>query len=154
LDSLNLFWDDLKGPRSVVYLPNAGHGLEVHRDYAMHGIGAFFRHVVSKRPMPELSWKPTNDNGDGLGVAVTSSKSPKSVAFWVAQSDTSDFRESRWESFKPLGIETGTNGSTRATHSVAKPAKGSIALFGDLAYDIDGLEYHLSTQIFVKPEKP
>src|SRR5207342_1748565 len=47
LDALNLYWDDLKGQKSVVYLPNAGHNLANHRDYALNGIGAFFRHNVS-----------------------------------------------------------------------------------------------------------
>ena len=55
LDALDLYWNDLKGPKYVVELPNAGHGLEVNRDWAINGLGAFFRHSVTGRPMPALS---------------------------------------------------------------------------------------------------
>ena len=56
LDALDLYWDGLKGPKYLVELPNAGHGLDQNRDWAINGIGAFFRQVVTGRPMPRLSW--------------------------------------------------------------------------------------------------
>ena len=33
------------------------------------------------------------------------------------------------------------------TAEVAKPAKGNVAWFGDMEYEIDGVPYHLSTQV-------
>ena len=56
LDALDLYWDGLKGPKYLVELPNAGHGLDQNRDWAINGLGAFFRHVVIGRPMPRLAW--------------------------------------------------------------------------------------------------
>ena len=58
LDSMNLYWDDLKGPKYVVYLPNAVHNLQEHRDWAINGVGALFRHVASGKEMPKFSWEP------------------------------------------------------------------------------------------------
>jgi PhoPQ-activated pathogenicity-related protein len=141
VDALNIYWDDLKGPKWVCYLPNAGHGLEVNRDYALHGIGAFFRHNVSKRPMPELSWKHGNGPDGALTLTVTSTPAPKSAKLWAARSDTRDFRESTWE---PTAMTL--NGSV-VKGEIARPEKGYIAIVGDLEYEIDGVNYHLSTQV-------
>jgi PhoPQ-activated pathogenicity-related protein len=140
LDSLNIFWDDIPGPKWVVYLPNAGHGLQEHRDYAIHGVGALFRHVISGRPMPALEWRHSDGPDGSFVLGVKSSPEPKSAQLWVARSDTRDFREAKWTS-SPLEKDKDYVGS------VPKPAKGYVALFADLGYEIDGLEYHLSTQI-------
>jgi PhoPQ-activated pathogenicity-related protein len=141
LDALNLFWDELKGPKWVVYVPNAGHGLETNREYATHGVGALFRSVVSDRPLPKLDWKHDDTASGGLRLTVNASPTPRTAKVWVAHSDTLDFRESRWNS-EPM-LSTGSTVSA----TVPKPEKGHVALFGDLEYEIDGIAYHLSTQI-------
>jgi PhoPQ-activated pathogenicity-related protein len=140
LNALDLYWDDLKGPKGVVYLPNAGHGLDQNRDYALNGIGAFFRHVVPGRSMPELTWKFTKSDDGPLKLTVGASTKPKIAKVWTARSDTQDFRESRWE-FATL--EPGTT----MTSEVARPVKGNVALLADLEYEIEGVPFHLSTQI-------
>jgi PhoPQ-activated pathogenicity-related protein len=141
LDALNIYWDDLKGPKSVVYLPNAGHSLAVNRHYALNGIGAFFRHNVSKRPWPALTWEHGDGDGGALRLAVTSTPTPRTAKLWVARSDSRDFRDSTWEP------TTMTLAGNVATGEVNRPERGYIALVGDVAYDVDGIEYHLSTQV-------
>jgi hypothetical protein len=37
----------------------------------------------------------------------------------------------------------------RIIGAVAAPEKGHLALFGELDYAVDGLQYHLSTQVRV-----
>jgi PhoPQ-activated pathogenicity-related protein len=141
LDALNIYWDDLKGPKSVVYLPNAGHGLQEHRAYALDGIGALFRHVAAGRPWPRLSWKHS-DTADGrLRLEVESSPAPETAQLWVATAPTRDFREARWNP-TPLRID-----GPSIVGEVARPASGFVAIFGDLGYAGDGIRYHLSTQI-------
>ena len=49
LDALNIYWDDLKGPKSVVYLPNAVHNLKEHREYAVGAVAALARHAITGR---------------------------------------------------------------------------------------------------------
>jgi len=140
LDALNIYWDDLKGPKAVVYVPNAGHNLAVNRDYALNGIGVFFRHNAANRPWPELSWK--HGDGDGLlRLTVKSSPEPTKALLWVATSETRDFRDSVWES-RPMTVQGGT-----ANGEAPRPSKGYVALFGDLQYETDGVPFHLSTQI-------
>jgi PhoPQ-activated pathogenicity-related protein len=141
LDALNIYWDDLKGPKGVVYLPNAGHSLQENRVYAVNGVGALFRHAVSNRPMPDLSWTHSDADDGALRLHVRSSPEPKSARLWIARSDTRDFRDSRWEP-TPMLI----NGSV-IKGEVARPGQGFIALVGDLEYEVEGIPYHLSTQI-------
>jgi len=141
LDALNLFWDDLQGQKWVVYVPNAGHGLEKNRDYATHGLGALFRCVASGRPMPSLSWKHETTSQGDFKLSVTASPAPKTARLWVARSETNDFRDSPWTSAPML------QSGQIMTAEVAKPAQGNVALFGDLEYEIDGIPYHLSTKV-------
>ena len=149
LDSMNLFWDELPGPKWVVYLPNAGHDLNQHRDYAINGIGALSRHVFGGTPFPKISWTFTEADGH-LQLAVTSNPAPKSALAWSTTAPALDFRDSQWTS-RPL------DPGVKLTASAAQPESGSVALFADLEYEVDGLEYHLSTQLrqtYPKAPKP
>lgn len=141
LDALNIYWDDLKTPKYVVYLPNAGHDLAVHRDYALNGIGAFFRSIISHRPFPNQTWTHSDSNPNTLRLAVTTSVTPKSARLWVITADSRDFRDSVWQD-SPLTVV-----GNLATGETPRPATGYIALMGDLEYEFDGIPFHLSTQI-------
>jgi PhoPQ-activated pathogenicity-related protein len=141
LDALNIYWDDLKGPRWVVYLPNAGHGLQEHRDYAVGGVAALFRHVASDRPFPTISWRHSDTPDGRLRLDVTSSPEPKSTRLWVATAPTRDFRQARWEHG---AVGKGGGSFTTVT---SRPESGYIALFADLEFEIDSVAYHVSTQI-------
>ena len=158
LDSMNLYWDDLKGPKYVVYLPNAVHNLQEHRDWAVNGVGALFRHAASGRELPKFSWdmrKPADcDVGMVLALDGTT-PAPTSVRFWTARSDTKDFRKSRWTASEPIvGPYVGV---VRCEQKLAGPAGGYGAIFADLTFEVDGLAYHLSSQIAIfglEEEKP
>ena len=95
LDALNIYWGELKGPKSVVYLPNAGHNLAVNRHYAVNGVGALFAQTISQRPWPELSWN--HDDGERNRCADRHlDPEPKAAKLWSARSDSRDFRDSTW----------------------------------------------------------
>ncbi len=141
LDALNLFWDELPGPKYVVNVPNAGHGLDRNRDYATNAIGAFFRSVASDRPLPKLSWNHDDGPDHALRLVVRSVPAPGAARLWVARSATLDFRDASWEA-APMTID-----GQVASGSVERPDDGFIALFGDLDFELDGQPFHLSTQI-------
>jgi len=152
LDSMNLYWDDLKGPSFVVYLPNAVHNLQEHRDWAVNGVGALFRHAASGKPMPKFSWsfdvkQPSCAIQDNAVLTVDfreHNDAPKSVRIWRAASEDRDFRKSRWEATVLTGLED------EIVHDVTPlPQTGYVAKFADLTYEIDGLEFHLSSQIAI-----
>jgi PhoPQ-activated pathogenicity-related protein len=138
LDALDLYWNDLRGPKYLVELPNAGHGLQTHRDWAMSDLGVFFRHVIAKRPLPQLSWDLTRGTGNGSVLTIRSEPAPQAARLWTARSDTRDFRESRWES-------TALTPGKAITGTVPASTSGHLASFGELEYQLDGMPFHLTT---------
>jgi PhoPQ-activated pathogenicity-related protein len=150
LDSMNLFWDDIVGPKNVVFSPNAGHGLEQHRDYAIGGIAALFRHSVSGRAFPEFEVSRTIQP-DGSGkLTVTFPPETragghiKATTLWTARSADLDFRESQWSDRGSLPLDP----KIAFRSSVIQVPDGfNVASFVDLTCEIDGIPYHLSTPI-------
>jgi PhoPQ-activated pathogenicity-related protein len=145
-NAIDFYWDDLKGPKYLTEIPNAGHGLEVNRDWAMAGLGVFFRSVVTGRSLPRLSWELARGKGGESTLTIHASPAPLSARIWIATSPTRDFRESRWE---PLPLAPGET----MTHRVLAPAGANVLYFGELEYQWDGVPYHLTTA-FQEPGAP
>jgi PhoPQ-activated pathogenicity-related protein len=141
LNALDLYWDGLRGPKHLIELPNAGHGLEVNREWAINGLGAFFRHCVTGRPMPALSWAMTPAGPDSFRLTINSDRAPRSARLWSASSTTRDFREAKWTS-SPLAA------GPAITAALARSAAENGAAFADLEYEIDEIPYHLTTSFF------
>jgi PhoPQ-activated pathogenicity-related protein len=141
LDALDLYWDGLKGPKYLVELPNAGHGLDQNRDWAVNTLGAFFRQVVTGRPLPRFSWDfDTGERGEAT-LTIRAEPAPRATRLWTARSATRDFRESHWEA-KPLKV------GPAIAERIQTPTDGRMALFGELEYEVDGIPYHLTTTFF------
>jgi PhoPQ-activated pathogenicity-related protein len=153
VDSLNLYWDDLKNDKWVTYVPNAGHNLEQKhaegkkdRDRAVNTLIAFTRHIVKDNPMPKLQWK--HDDADGQArLTVTADPAPLAVRLWVAHAPTRDFRKATWQE-EPVELKKG-----RVVGKVVPPANGYTAFFGELEFEIDGVRHPLSTQVRVLQAK-
>lgn len=146
-DSVNVYWDDLKGPSYVVYLPNAGHNLAVNRDYAINGVGAFSRLVLSGRPLPPLTWTPERRDDGSLRLSVAA-PGAKAVQFWTAATKDRDFRESKWEAAPPVAACAEPGQEPSYTGLLKKPAAGHALILGDITYEVDGVPLHLSTQVY------
>jgi PhoPQ-activated pathogenicity-related protein len=146
-DALNLYWDDLKGDKWVLYVPNAGHNLQQkdkplpeQMSYAVNGLAAFVKHQANGKPMPQLKWKHDDNNGK-LRLTVESNTAPLGARAWVAQGPTRDLRQARWTD-RPAVVDGG-----KVVCEIDPPSDGWLALFGELEFDADGLQYRLSTQI-------
>jgi PhoPQ-activated pathogenicity-related protein len=140
VDATRWYWDDLVGPKHVLKLPNAGHGLDPGREKALYTLAAFFRHAASGTPLPRLSWTHA-DTAAEYTLEVSASPKPRSAWLWLARSDTKDFRDSKWRS-EPL--EANGDGFLG---KVPKPAAGHVALFGELRFNLEGLPYSLTTLV-------
>jgi PhoPQ-activated pathogenicity-related protein len=157
-DALNLYWDELQGEKYVVYVANAGHDLnqgtkdKPDRTRAVNALAAFARHETTNKPLPQLSWR--YDAGDRLRLTVEATQAPKAARLWVATAPTKDFRKSKWVE------QAVTLDGTQIKGLVDPPAEGCLAFYAELDYEIDGIPYHLCTQLRVagkpKPvaEKP
>ena len=153
-DALNLYWTELAGSKWVVYVPNAGHDLR-RRDKPesdqltdlVNSLAAFARHQISGRSMPNLTWKHETANGR-LRLTIDATPAPKAARLWVAQTETQDFRSAKWTE-QAVTVSNGI-----MIGEVTPPEQGHVAFYGELDYEIDGLKYHLSTQIQVTACNP
>jgi PhoPQ-activated pathogenicity-related protein len=153
LDALNLYWNDLKGDKWVLYVPNAGHGLEQKqmpggpsRMRARNTLAAFARMQIHDEPMPRLRWQHT-DAADKLRLTVAASPAPRAARVWSTRAETKDFRRSTWTD-RPLPT-TGKN----LQCDMDRPNQGFLAFFMELEYEIAGMPYFLSTQLRIAESK-
>jgi len=140
VDAMSLYWNDLVGPKSILQVPNAGHGLGDGKISALMTISAFFRKTAAGESMPTLTWN-FSEGPDGLGFNVTSSSKPTAARLWVAHSDTTDFREAKWSS-QPL-----TADGDGFVATVEQPKEGHVARYGELQFEVDGITYSLCTLV-------
>lgn len=152
LDALNTYWDDLKGEKWLLTVPNAGHDLsELGKDgkrealptRALNTLVAFGHCMTFDKPMPGLTW--VCDEKEGvcrLAVTPTAAK-PTALRVWKAEAATRDFRQSRWV----------IDADAKLPAEVAAPAKGFSAFFAETEYDLDGLKFTLSTQLRILEAK-
>jgi PhoPQ-activated pathogenicity-related protein len=146
-DALNLYWDDLKTPKWVLYVPNAGHGLvqehesgKKDRNRALGTLAAFAHSQAYTKEMPRLTWKHGDADGK-LVLDVEAKPAPKAGRLWVAQAQTRDLRMARWEE-RPATLKG------EQLHGLVAPNKeGVLAFFAEVEYELNGRPYYLSTQI-------
>jgi PhoPQ-activated pathogenicity-related protein len=154
-DALNLYWNDLPGPKWISYTPNAGHNLTTKEPNGQKGnpmravqaTAAFVRYQMTGKSMPKVDWK--HDDADGqMRLTVTAHPTPKEVRMWRCVAPTKDTREARWES-KTVEFK---NGQAQILEPL--PASGVVSFYADCAYEIDGLPYSLCTQLRLAESKP
>lgn len=146
-DATSLYWNDLPGEKSLLYVPNAGHKLgDISR--VIGTAMAFFQHVVGDAPFPRLTFTNTG-HGDTRTLRLHASLRPTEARLWVARSDTFDLRNSTWEE-QPLQAD-----GDEYVGQVTVPAKGSVAWFGELVFTSPtGTTYELSTPSQIAPSPP
>jgi PhoPQ-activated pathogenicity-related protein len=153
VDALNLYWNDLKSPRWVEYIPNAGHNLLEKKeggklDPTRIGatLGAFARAQIHGHAMPKLDWKH-DDAGGQARLTIKCDPMPKAARLWVADAEKRDFRKSTW-----VEKEAKIN-KTDVVGSIEMPQSGHRVYYAELEYQIDGLPCYLSTQVRVLDKK-
>lgn len=144
VDSANIYWDDLVGRKSVLYVPNGAHqlvnGTEGLRRVLEAQVG-FFMCCTGQAQFPQLTWR--YEPGRYLKLHVNASPAPKQVLEWTATAPTRDFRQAKWTSrvVAPRGGEY--------LLRLRPPASGYAAVFGEATFDLGGQQYPQSTTIRV-----
>lgn len=98
LESAQLYFDDIPGPTSILYVPNGGHdmgGIEPAFTRLKPTVVTFMHHVAGEAPWPSLDWA-CNPTAGRVSLAMKTDMEPAEWGVWVATSETLDFRPSRW----------------------------------------------------------
>lgn len=138
-DSLNLYWNELKGPKWVLYVPNSGHGLE-DRARVIDTMTALTRAVSTAKPLPTVIW--THSGTDAAAtLKIHASEAPTSARIFSATSSTRDFRNSKWTD-QPVPV-TGPDLFVK----LPAPETGYAARFVELTFGSGNESFNLSTQL-------
>ena len=139
LDSLNLYWDGLPEPKSVLYLPNDRHSIE---DFGrlIPALNVIHRHSSEGAPMPDLEWEFV-ERADSIRLCVRAAPQPVTVAVWSAASRDAGFRDAR---FVPqlIGIDDGVY-----VYDMRWPTSGFRAAFAEVFFRDGDRRYVLSTNL-------
>jgi PhoPQ-activated pathogenicity-related protein len=141
LDSANLYWDELVGPKHLLYLPNDGHSIEdfgrlVPTLRALHAASA------AGTGLPRLDWEYVWRD-DGATLCVVGESGLRAVDVWQSSSDDLDFRDAHW-----------TSRSTRAAGDryvidIAAPSAGYAAVFAEATFGRGRRGFTVSTNVAV-----
>ncbi len=141
-DAMNLYWDELKGPKSCLRIPNAGHNLKGGHELVMTTVGAFFRHVADGKPFPTVSGTLERDGGR-LTWAMIADQQPESMRIWQTSAPTPDFREAVWTEGAEIQLTDG-----RYVAQLRESGDKHFAVFGECRFLYDELLYSVSTLLY------
>jgi PhoPQ-activated pathogenicity-related protein len=151
VDALNQYWGDLKQPKWVTIVPNAGHLLG-NKIQAIEAIGAFARSVSGGPKLPKVTWEyaPLRNPGGYSLTAHVRGPGLSAFSLWMAESDTLDFRQSVWKKVetKPFEASATAKGANPAISFNVPPNK-NVAVFGELRIKSGARGCTLSTQVKV-----
>lgn len=144
VDALNNYWNDLKGDKYILYVPNNGHGIQ---DFprVVATIAALERSITGQKPMPKLDWR-LDEESNPTRLELTTDQAPVAVREWSAEADTRDFRKSVWRS-SPISAQDGN--SNRFVIDMSAPPKGFNARFLEAEFAGDPLPFVLTTTLHV-----
>jgi PhoPQ-activated pathogenicity-related protein len=143
LDAIRFYWPALRGPKAVLYVPNAGH--EAGSDpRAARATAALARRDADRRTLPGLSMADSRSNAS-FEVRVSADEEPAAVTLWQATARSDDFRDARWSS-------TGARRQGSAwTASIESPAGVWTAVFAEAEFREAATTFPLSTPVELIP---
>jgi PhoPQ-activated pathogenicity-related protein len=140
LDAANFYFYDLPGEKHILYVPNAGHGLEGGLDRVLRTLTAFFNRVAGRIAFPKLQWQ-WKQEGNSITLVIWSEPKPKEVLIWTAKAPTKDFRDAKWSS------QTINAADGEFKFTLNPPEQGFAAAFAELVYEIGGQSFSLCTTV-------
>jgi PhoPQ-activated pathogenicity-related protein len=140
LDAANFYFYDLPGEKHILYVPNAGHGLEGGLDRVLRTLTAFFNRVAGRIAFPKLQWQ-WKQEGNSITLVIWSEPKPKEVLIWTAKAPTKDFRDAKWSS------QTINDADGEFKFTLNPPEQGFAAAFAELVYEIGGQSFSLCTTV-------
>lgn len=139
LDSMNLYWNDLPGPKYALYLPNEGHDIE-DPGRLIATLNAVHRSAASGGELPDLAWQ-FERYGEVLRLCLRAEPVPASVLVWTAVSADADFRNVE---FVPAPV---TPGDDILVFDLPPAEDGFRAVFAESIFGEGDAQYSLSTNV-------
>ncbi len=144
VDAIKNYLDSIPGENYLLYVPNAGHGLDGGEE-AIRSLSAFFGRTLTGLPYPACRWSAKEKGRKVVLQVETTPEEMTGAILWKTSSTDRDFRDEVWEK-----TEVATSPEKSVTVSVALPDSGYVAFFVDLVYKAPGGEECLkSTRMFV-----
>ena len=159
-DALNTYWDELKGEKHVLYVPNAGHGLrertngkeQLFPERAVTTLAAFCRSQITDKKLPMFEGRNVTTK-DGQEYALRFDTPTKNLRLWVADSATRDFRQATWTAKDLSKIPVMESLPMQARVPTEAPTTGLRAVLVEGEFEVDGLTFNLSTPITILEAK-
>jgi PhoPQ-activated pathogenicity-related protein len=143
VDAVKFYYDDLKGDKSIHYVPNAGHGLNDGKQ-ATKNLADFFAIIASGKKDPQLQWDATKD-GDKIKLHVKANTDAVAGKLWSATQTDRDFRDAQW-SDKPVDSDD----PREATLEIPLPKEGFSAFYLEAIFPgMIGDHYSKCTRVFL-----
>jgi len=144
-DATSYYWNELKQPKWLVTMPNAGHSLG-NKVQAIESVSAMARAIAKGKSLP------TNPTGtfDARKSEYTVRFEPQNVVgvkFWSAVSVTTDFRQRVYRA-QSARLEPGAASAKFMPLQELMPSE-NVAVFAEVRYRIDGKEFSINTPTVV-----
>ncbi len=128
-DSSQFYWDKLKQPKQIRYVPNADHSMR--ETDALETLVAFYSLVQRQQKFPDFRWTLSAD-----AIEVVAKDRPVELRLWQATNpEARDFRvETLGAKFTSTLLQTDESGTYRI--NLTEPKQGWTAYFVEALYDV------------------
>ncbi|MCO6431691.1 MAG: PhoPQ-activated pathogenicity-like protein PqaA type [Deltaproteobacteria bacterium] len=143
VDSLNLYFDELKGRKHIYYVPNGTHSISSVKE--VRESLASWASAVRACDLPRLQWRQNSPSELLRSISITADRPILNARLWRAESAGDDFRGAKWS-----GSEVRTN-FQKSTLKVSFEAEEgqNMAYFVELTLEAAGQLIRLSSPITV-----
>lgn len=144
-DALNLYWEGLKGEKSILYLSNASHARADSDPRINPTAFAFVRAIAMGSALPRFSWewKRTNQR---LQLTINADTTATKAILWQATSHNNDFRTSLWSASPIRQVDNGFK--KQFAIDVEEKSASNRLFYGEIEFKQYGHSFLLSTQIY------
>ncbi len=144
-DALNLYWNGLKGAKSILYLSNAGH-VRADSDPRINPTAfAFVRAIAMDKMLPKFSWQFLSSK-KSVQLIINTDTAAKKAVLWQATSQNKDLRISQWSASPIKQVDKG--GTRQFLIEVNNTPGGNRIFYAEVEFEQDGHKFLLSTQAY------
>jgi PhoPQ-activated pathogenicity-related protein len=146
-DSANLYFDGLREPKHLLYLPNERHSIEDYEP-VVRSLRALHEAARDEEPLPRVEWEYRAAEG-ALVLCVLTQPAARGLRLWRAVSSDRDLRDAEW---RPAAATR----TSAVRFVLEQPAQGYVAVFGEASFGRGLRAFTLSTSlsVFAAPGQP